>query len=172
MPNTLKGFINRWQPKYDEKEHDEGEYREIIKCLNDKKSISKELFERILRWKSDRIMGKIDWDNFEQYESILDKLPLVSDREKLNLLVALPGIGIPFASTILHFILPGRFPIIDIRTVEALSHFNYIDWRAINTERYWEFCKVMNEIKIHLKEFNLREIDRALFAFHKLVLSK
>lgn len=64
----------------------------------------------------------MQWDNFGIYENCFVKILQDScdDGRKIEMLDDLPGIGIPVASAILHFIKPDRFPIVDFRTVEAL----------------------------------------------------
>jgi thermostable 8-oxoguanine DNA glycosylase len=162
-----KEFILRWEKKYDDKEHDEKEYREIIKLLKSRGGIPRGLFERIVRWKSARIIGKVNWNNFKKYSETLNSLTTLDDKEKLKELTDLPGVGIPLASTILHFRWPEKFPIIDKRTTGVLKHFGYINWKTISEKNYWEFKKTLDNIKKNLQIFSLRQIDRALFAFHK-----
>lgn len=87
--------------------------------------------------------------------------------------MGLPGVRMPVASTILHFIYPKRFPIVDYRTVETLQHFD-----CLNKSRsryffrdtiagYRVFQRVMLNIARQRQKWSLRQIDRALFAYHK-----
>ena len=84
----------------------------------------------------------------------------------------MPGVRIAVASTILHFIYPNKFPIIDVNTIKALKEFGYYD-TSINIgklrdspEAYNNFRKkILNIQKILGNSWSLRRIDKALFAF-------
>jgi hypothetical protein len=84
----------------------------------------------------------------------------------------LRGIGAPVGSTILHFIYPDRFPVIDVRTCEALYHHGYIASTTRDVKRYPDFRKAILGIQKQYGQYSLRQIDKALFAYHKLELSK
>lgn len=83
----------------------------------------------------------------------------------------LDGVGTPVASTILHFIFPREYPIIDVRTVGVLHYGGYIKSKGTDAKHYDEFRKEMLEIARRCHT-HLREVDEALFAYHKLKLSK
>lgn len=84
----------------------------------------------------------------------------------------LPGVGAPTGSTIIHFIHPKTMPIIDVRTVETLFEAGRISAKQRNLEHYEEFRKAIDKIKRDCPGWTLRQIDRALFAYHKGVLDK
>jgi hypothetical protein len=90
---------------------------------------------------------------------------------KLSVLIGsgtkLPGVGAPTASTVIHFFHPEEMPIIDIRTVEVLYSANLILTRQRDLEHYEEFRKAILAIKSACPRHSIREIDKALFAFHK-----
>ena len=90
----------------------------------------------------------------------------------MKILEALPGIGAPVASTILYFIFPEIFPIYDFRTTEVLNHFGCLKSKTVSTIRYPEFQRVILKIRMELVHYNLRQIDRALFAYHKTHFGK
>jgi hypothetical protein len=83
------------------------------------------------------------------------------------LLFELPGIGAPVASTLLQFIYPSLFPIIDRRTVDVLRHFGYIQYKSTGIAQYPAFMAAVLAIRDYCPKWTLREIDRAIFAFHK-----
>ena len=89
-----------------------------------------------------------------------------------KLLVVLPGIGAPVASTILHFICPEIFPIYDFRTTEVLYRLGCLKSKTVSNIRYPEFQSVILNIRTELVHYNLRQIDRALFAYHKTNFGK
>lgn len=88
-------------------------------------------------------------------------------------------VGIPVGSTILHFIYPERFPIIDERVIKALLYFEYLDGEKSvyqlrdYPESYNNYRNMILKIKSEFKEeWNLRQIDKALFAFGKYGLNR
>jgi effector-binding domain-containing protein len=174
-------FVEYWQKAYDSKEHDEEKYKELLekvkKEIKSEGCISKRTFKGIYKWKTARTWYYVKSDKYNEYEECIREA--ISEKEdimKVKKLRRLPGVGIPVASTILHFIYPERFPIVDIRTVEALQEFKKLEKNTLNHYRdtfvgYGEFRCVMLKLKRELQK-SLRKIDKALFAYHKICLSK
>jgi hypothetical protein len=171
-------FIEEWHLKYDE--HDEEDYREITSLVSADVSrygaISKETFKRIVNWKAARAKGYIEWTNFSKYNKAFREALSMRDDQTVAVLDDLPGVGIPIASTILNFIYPKEFPIVDFRTVDALKKLGHLDK---SKSRYYfrdtvqGYCCFRESILNILKQCpnrSLREIDRALFAYHKIKL--
>jgi len=83
------------------------------------------------------------------------------------------GVGFSIASTILHFIYPDDYPIIDVRTIEALQLLGYLDKDTKMTairgtkEGYDSYRSKIFEISKKSKR-TLREVDKALFKYHKI----
>jgi len=166
-------FIKKWHPEYDRIENDEEWYRDIL-CevkmdIKSKRTLNKKTFEEIINWKAKRAKGKIEWANFnkysEQIRKCLDKN--LSDTEKLNFLDNLKGIGVPIATTVLHFIFPKKIPIMDVRTAEILQEKDYIESTQRTQKNFEPFQKAILKIKSNCPKWSLRQIDRVLFAFHK-----
>ena len=173
-------FINEWHPKYDRTETDEEGYNKIIAVIADEISkdgtITKETFLRILDWKSSRVKGIIDSD-FEIYKNAIKTIVDGKSKNNLKTLTVLRGIKAAVASTILHLIYPDKYAIIDKRTVETLYSFGQLKFGKLNNDKsdddkYAEYNRVIHRIKRTLDNYTLREIDRALFAYHKLFLEK
>lgn len=173
-----KGFIQKWSMCYDVTEADEPEYQQILTVvkneINFDGAISIHTFSRILDWKSPRIKGIIDSNKLDVYVDVISNAINTCDiMHSISMLDELRGIGLPTASTIMHFVRPHEVPIIDVRTIEALQYYGYIDKKISqeyykqHIENYKEFYTIMHGIKQNLEDFNLREIDRALSAFHK-----
>jgi hypothetical protein len=168
-------FIRKWEAKYDSHENDEHDYKLILNQVSQEiqisKTISKHLFIKIINWKSPRLKGIIKLYEFENYYKPVIEIVIKENelKKKLNDLISLYGIKIPSATTILHFIYPDLFPIIDCRTVGALNHFKCIDFTRITENHYWDFFVAIHKIKSDTKA-SLREIDRALFSYHKTYL--
>ncbi len=130
------------------------------------------LLRRIALWKLDRVMNVSD--------ELIDKLrALATDatvqldseltRSLLSELLACDGIGLPMASTILKFLRPDRFPIIDVRAYRALKgtkpYFSQSE-TSKNIECYIAYAKEVCDLAVALKR-PLDEIDEQLYCFDK-----
>lgn len=141
--------------------------------------MSKETFRRIYDWKARRARHTVHWKDYTRYGDAFAKLrDIPSTLDKVSLLVELPGIGVPVASAILHFLGPDAYPVIDVRTVGVLTSAGLLGgsrkpggYRS-SPEGYVLFTRAIVRIKEGHPGWTLREIDRALFAYHREVLSK
>ncbi len=165
-------FIEKWHPKYDKIEDDEPEYQAILevvaKEVSEIRTISEPTFRRILDWKAARVKGSVEWNAYDTYRDSFRHCLLAPDNRKLAILVELPGIGAPVGSTILHFMYPKRLPIIDKRTVEVLHYAGHLKSKQRNETSYAAFRAAIFGIAQQCPRWSLREIDRALFAYHKI----
>jgi hypothetical protein len=172
-------FVQKWAPRYDRTEDDEGEYHSIIKAIRSQIDgdgrVSQSLFEDIVRWKAARLLGRgqigkvLSETGYRSYDQAIKRTLAAKDETKISSLIT-KGIGTPVASTILHFMYPDRFPIMDVRTVEVLNRARYIGWKSRELKNYAEFTRVLRAIASETHS-SLRDVDRALFAYHKQVLS-
>ena len=167
-------FIEKWHPKYDQFEDDEKGYNTIIAKISNelscKGTMSKDTFIGILNWKAPRLKGIVRLNEFDTYEKTFLKCFKAPNNEKLAILDELYGIGVPVASTILHFMYPQFFPIMDIRTAETLHCAGYIRSKARDQKRYILYQSTILSIAKDHPKWSLRQIDRALFAYHKIDL--
>jgi hypothetical protein len=168
-------FITEWEIKYDSIEGDEDDYKSILKLVaidvKNLNTISKNTFVQLINWKSPRLKGIIKLDDYENYyDPIIKRCIAENDlKAKLKFLIPLYGIYIPTATTILHFIYPDVFPIVDFRTTETLNYFGWLKSKRITENNYCYFFNVIHMIKSDT-HFSLRKIDRALFSYHKIFL--
>lgn len=168
-----KEFIKKWSPRYDEPSigGDEPDYKMILTKVQEElttnKTLTKETFTNIIKWKSLRAMGKVDWNNFQFYQTAIQYVPEVPDELKLSLVCGLDGVGLPVGSTILHFMYPDTFPIVDYRVTEVLHDAGLLPWYTISKKTYRKYKAVIEEF-VKQTGCNIRTIDRALFSFHKL----
>jgi hypothetical protein len=88
----------------------------------------------------------------------------VLERERMQALTALNGIGVPTASALLHFARPEDYPILDVRALESLgvrtkgTTYSLAFWL-----RYLEACRSMAA----RHEVTLRTLDKALWQHSK-----
>ncbi len=165
-PNFIDDqLIQAWHPRYDETEDDEPEYRRLLNKVSFEmetdRSLTRQTFTEILNWKSARVKGRIDWSAFDTYTNAIAKCTESFGMERMKLLIDLPGIGAPVASTFLQFIYPSSFPIIDRRTVDVLRHFGYIQYKSTGIAQYPAFMAAVLAIRDHHPKWSLREIKTA-----------
>jgi len=178
MKKINSPFIEKWEKEYDDS--DETKYYEILDRLKtDLKNIngiSLPTFEMLYKWKTKgRSNNKIIVDKYEALYNENIKISIgLPDDKKIYMLDGMPGLRIAVASTILHFIYPNQFPIIDVNTIKALKEFGYynlkekIEKLRDSPEAYNTFRKKLLKIQKVLGDiWTLHQIDKALFAFGK-----
>ena len=118
-------FIRKWEAEYDKIEHDEGNYQCLIAKVREEVrrigTLSRGIIEEIYNWKAPRAKGYVEWEKFGIYENSFRETLRALENQKIAILVKRRGIGIPVASTILHFIYPNTFPIVDVRTERGVK---------------------------------------------------
>lgn len=99
------------------------ETKSLTEAANGNIQIDLNLLRRIALWKLDRVLDVPD-KTIQQLQTIAKKDDLRVDsaetRSLIGELIDCPGIGLPMASTILKFLRPDVFPIIDVRACRAL----------------------------------------------------
>lgn len=175
-------FIREWHPKYDLTENDEGEYQrlvaEVARDLKSLGTISQDTFLAVWNWKGAmRVIRHVNLDEYSSlYAEAFRRAASEPPERKLAALLApavkLPGVEAPTGSTLLHFMHPQVMPIIDVRTVEVLFAAGLLSTDRRDLGHYEEYSQAVEGIRNRCPRWSLREIDRALFAYHKQVLEK
>jgi hypothetical protein len=129
------------------------------------------MFIRILICKSPRVKGIVNLNQFSDYKKGVYRSNQAEESQKLHILAQLCGIAGPVGSTILHFMYPDSFPIIDVRTTQVLHCAGLISKCSSDQKHYPKFKSALHRLAQNCLGFTLREIDRALFAYHKIYLS-
>jgi hypothetical protein len=171
-------FISEWHPKY--AEEDEDEYERLVATvaqeIDSKGTIQKKTFLAIWKWKGAmRVIGLVKIEEYDTlYAPAFRRVISVDPKHKLGELLGvgkkLPGVGAPTGSTIIHFIHPQIMPIIDVRTIGVLLEAGLIPSQQADLAHYEEFRISIEGIRCKCPSWTLRQIDRALFAYHKQVL--
>lgn len=168
-------FVAEWHPKYTE--DDEGEYdairQQVSADISRSGTMSMAAFFRIAKWKGanrrpsllPHDSKKYERDFAERFRACLAetdgrKLPALFDPKP-------SGVGAPFASTLVHFMCPTTMPIIDRRTAEVLQFAQLLPTRQTTIKHYEPFRLAIRKISGVCPGYSLRQIDRALFAYHK-----
>ena len=137
---------------------------ELKKKLKHQGYLTREDLIRIGKWKSRRASRHYESDfNDDCTVKEITRFCLSARSEKARIvgLSALRGVSWPVASTILHFAMPDKYPIMDFRVLESLG------WRQPKsyTFEFWEkYCERVRGIA---KEYrlDLRTVDKALWKY-------
>jgi hypothetical protein len=175
-------FISEWHPKYDWTESDEDEYQQLVaivsRDLASAGTVSKSTFLRIWNWKGAmRVIGHVLIDAYDNlYAPTFRRAVSEPAERKLAALIApgvkLPGVEAATGSTLIHFMYPDSMPIIDVRTCEVLFAAGLITTDRKDLAHYEEFRRAIGGIRRRCPRWTLRQIDRALFAYHKQLFDK
>ena len=173
-------FIRGWEPRYDRIAGDEPEYRRLVNAVAREiartGTISKETFLDIWKWKGAmRVIRHVRLEEYDtRYAESFRRAVSAPPQRRLYLLiepsVKLPGVEVATGSTLLHFMDPETMPIIDVRTIGVLFAAGLISTDHKDLEHYEEFRQAIHGIKFRCPGWNLRQVDRALFAYHTEVL--
>jgi hypothetical protein len=117
-------------------------------------------FMVVCRWKSARSAGKAELNSPEQIRRAT-RIALNAGDEAMRMqaLISLVGVGIPVASTLLHFACPRRYPILDYRALESLGQTRRSAYTVSFWLRYLEACRRIAQ-EHHV---TLRTLDKALW---------
>ena len=169
-------WVREWADKYDADyvkkypEYAEVE-RRVKACLErrfreGRAYLDKGHFVEIAKWKSQRPLRHYESNDDDLVQQVTT-LAFAARRDdlRLRILTLLKGVGVPVASTILHFAFPDEYPIMDVRAVTTLTQlglwtrpvqFSVADWQV--------YTDLMRD---HAKRLDvtLRELDKALWKF-------
>ena len=123
---------------------------------------------RVALWKMDRVL-EISDDVIHLLSKIAgNKTVSIKDtiiRDVIERLVNSMGVGYPLASTILKFINPKVFPIIDVRAYRAAFGIKLYS-STYTFEKYIEYAEYVKKIS-ELKKIPFNEVDEQLYAWDK-----
>jgi hypothetical protein len=169
-------FVRKWAAQYDDdyvKKY--AEYAEVERRVKawlqtrfreDQRYLDKPHFKDIARWKSQRPLRHYESNDDDLVQEVT-ALAFAARRDdlRLQLLMLLNGVGVPVASTILHFAFPDEYPIMDVRAVTTLRRFGL--WTQptrpwFDVEDWQVYTHLMCD---HAKRLDvtLRELDKALW---------
>lgn len=122
-------------------------------------------FYAIITWKANRAKTNVRKGLAERNISpaeLMGSVRTISDREKLQTLVAVPGIGVPIASAILTVCYPKRFTVLDYRAWETLYELKRVPSNRIPSgvdgyfTKYLPVCRrLADDMKISLRKLDL-----------------
>ena len=147
---------------------------ELIKLLRhvkQEKILTKAYLVAICRWKSPRTINLIESNHPATIKSLTKKaLTTRSERQKIEYLTKLNGVGIPMASAILTLTNPKRYGVIDIRVWQLLFAINSVQTKpkgiGFTFKNWYHYLKIL---RYHAKELGVcvRYVERTLFLNHR-----
>jgi hypothetical protein len=91
-------------------------------------------------------------------------LTATDEQARMEALLALDGVGVPTASTLLHFAEPGRYPILDVRALASLGERTA---RSTYPVAYWlDYLAACRALALR-HGVDLRTLDKALWQHAK-----
>ena len=172
-----KAFVKEWASNYDTQfesgsGHDKSEEEAIRGWLAEQgepKYLNKDYFVRLGRWKSARITKHYKANEEQEVINRTRRAyEATDDLDKLKILLPLKGVGVPVASTILHYLQPNDFPIFDYHARTTLNKAGTWsrDIKDASAKSWLEYVNIMRDLSNELG-VTLRDLDKALFAYDK-----
>ena len=149
---------SRYDKSYDQKLVD------IVRPARDRQYLTKAELAILGDWKSPRIRSRLA-RNSEDEVRVVTQMALETSSVKLAVHIpqALVGVGMPVASTILHWFHKDPFPILDFRALWSLG-FNTLPVYSLD---FWEdYVACIRKLQVSW-DFDIRTIDRALWQYSK-----
>jgi hypothetical protein len=117
-------------------------------------------FLALCEWKSPRSRPLVARNSRAAVTRATRRALAGAERDRIEALLGLHGVGFPTASVLLHFADPAAYPILDVRAVEALG-----ETRSSYTIPFWleylETCRAL--AREH--GVSLRTLDKALWQY-------
>src|SRR5665213_3547035 len=88
------------------------------------------------------------------------------ERDRIEKLCELKGVGIPVASALLTFYDPENYAIIDRPCTEVLEEQGVIEWRRISSDTWVDYLTRIRNLSVKLKTTPSRVVQ-GLYAFHR-----
>jgi len=136
--------------------------------LNGNENVNIHDIRRVALWKLDRVL-EIPPETITELRLVVRTEALEIDddlaRRALESLVACHGVGYPMATTILKFLRPDVFPIIDVRAYRALTGTR-LRAHQYSYPLYLDYAARVKDIAAEQNR-PLREVDEQLYCYDK-----
>ena len=171
MINLSLDEVHEFARRYREKEggkllEDDQSLQESFKDARLSGHITPQQLRDVAKWKSgERTLPHLTKNAAEEVkECSAVAFAAQTDRLRIHALLALDGISWPTASAILHFVFPGRFPILDVRAMGTVGKIRADSKQSPNyTLPLWtQYAKLCRETAERYG-VTLRDLDRALW---------
>jgi len=127
--------------------------------------------EAVCLWKSARAIQHIRSNSASQIRTATRRaLSTTSERRRLEELMALRGVSVPMASSILTLVNPRRYGVIDIRVWQLLHAIGAVTKKPAGVGfGFNDWHEFLTILRYFAKKFNVnaRDIERSLFSAHQ-----
>ena len=125
---------------------------------------TREEFLTVCEWKTSRSRPMVERNAAAIVERATRRaLGATDEGEQMHALIQLEGVGVPTASTLLHFARPDDYPILDVRALESLGQ----NPRSVYPVAYWlDYLHACRQLAQHHK-VSVRILDKALWQHSK-----
>jgi hypothetical protein len=122
-------------------------------------------FLTVCEWKTPRSRPRVERNAAPVVERATRRaLGSPEERERMEALVELEGVGVPTASTLLHFAFPDDYPILDVRALESLGHTGRSTAYSLG---FWlDYLEACRELAMR-HGVSIRTLDKALWQHSK-----
>jgi hypothetical protein len=121
-------------------------------------------FIEVCAWKTARSRAKVAANPAPAVIATTTRALATTDEEgRIRALLELHGVGLPTASTLLHFAFPDEYPILDVRALESLG----IRSRSTYTIAFWVGYLAACRGLARRAGVSLRTLDKALWQHSK-----
>ncbi len=121
-------------------------------------------FLSVCDWKTGRSRSKVMSNSEEQViQSTASAFSTQDERERMDALVQLEGVGVPTASALLQFAFPTQYPILDVRALESLGERGSSVYSTSYWLEYLTFCRDLAQDA----SVSIRTLDKALWQHSK-----
>jgi hypothetical protein len=166
MPSFALQFPIQRVPEYAARYPEEDdEILALGRAARDRGYYTREAFVRVCRWKTPRSSPLVAQNTAESVEGST-RVALATDsseRERLEALLSLRGVGWPTASVLLHLADRDRYPILDKRALHALG----VNGPAAYGFRFWEAYRAEYLRLLDQAHVDGRTLDKALWQWSK-----
>jgi hypothetical protein len=121
-------------------------------------------FLDVCRWKTVRSASKVAANTARSIRrATATALGTEDEAARMQALLALEGVGVPTASTVLYFAFPDDYPILDVRALESLG----VKARSVYPVSFWlAYLAACRELA-HRHGVHIRTLDQALWQHSK-----
>jgi hypothetical protein len=121
-------------------------------------------FIEVCAWKTPRSRPKVAANSARAVATTTGRALATADEEaRIRTLLELQGVGVPTASTLLHFAFPDDYPILDVRALESLGVRSRSTYPVSFWLAYLEACREL----ARRGGVSLRTLDKALWQHSK-----
>jgi hypothetical protein len=143
---------------------DDSRYRAAGAAVRDRGWYGRAEFIAVCRWKTARSASRVAGNSAASIRRATSKA-LASEDEttRMTELLQLEGVGVPTASTLLHFVFPAAYPILDVRALDSLG----VRARSVYPVSFWlDYLAACRELADR-HGVDLRTLDKALWQYSK-----